>query len=325
MIDRAINKLKRIGNDFVFNTGNFASRRLRKTQNTILMYHGTPGIGNTRFNSRHTSMHDFKAHIAFLKKYCHIITLKQFFEGDFIPGKPNIALTFDDGYRNNFVHAKPILEEAGVHGTFFITGLNTTESDILWADFLNIASVLNEENVTIDGEEFRKQNGIYYSADTGESIYSIIKERRAGWQYKQDMKEAFASIADFKEDDTFDEYWKLMSDDEIRACSDSEFIEIGSHGFFHNNLGTVSLAEARSELKKSKLYLENLIQKPVDSLGYPDGSYSRDVIDAAEELGFVYQSAVSYLFQADKNDERILDRKGVYSCDSVGNDLLSNL
>ncbi|MEZ5173271.1 MAG: polysaccharide deacetylase family protein [Bacteroidia bacterium] len=325
MIDRVINKLKRISNDFIFNTGNFSPLRLRNTKNTILIYHGTPGVGNTRFNSRHTSRQDFKAHVAFLKKYCHVITLQRFFEGDFIPGKPNIALTFDDGYRNNFIHAKPILEEAGVPGTFFITGLNETESDILWPDFLNIASVLSEENVKIDGEEFSKKNGVYHSVQSGESIYSIIKEKKAGWDFKQDMIGAFSAIAGFKKDEAFDEYWKLMTDDEIRACADSEFIEIGSHGFFHNNLGTISLTDARSELMKSKTYLENLIQKPVISLGYPDGSYSREVIDAAEKVGFKYQSAVSYLFDADVNDPRILDRKGVYSCDSTGNDLLANL
>lgn len=80
-----------------------------------------------------------------------------------------------------------------------------------------------------------------------------------------------------------------MSDKEIRIASESLGIMLGSHGFLHNNLANILLPDATDELLKSKNYLENLIQKPVNSLAYPDGSYSRELIDEAYKIGFWFQ------------------------------------
>jgi peptidoglycan/xylan/chitin deacetylase (PgdA/CDA1 family) len=325
MVSRIIRKLNRIANDAIFNSGLLASYNLRNTQNTIIMYHGVDLIGNTAYNSRHTSQDHFRRQIQFLKKYCHIISLEDFFKKEFRKGKPNIALTFDDGYRNNFLYVKPILEQEKIPSTFYITGLNTGKNNILWADFLNIACTLTQQDIKIDGEDFLHENGSYFSRDTGKNLYTIIKEEKADFEYKMMMQEAFIDLYDFKNDQAYDDYWKLMTDTEIMLCSDCDYIDIGSHGFLHNNLGKLTLEMATNELKDSKKYLENIIQKKVTSIGYPDGSYTRDTIDAAESVGFKYQTAVGYHFEADKTDNRIQDRKGIYTSDSCANQLMLNL
>ncbi len=316
----------RMMNDFIFKTGMFTTQRLASTEHTILMYHGVDFSGNTKFNSRHTSQDDFRKHVHFLKKYCHIISLKDFFEKRFIAGKPNIALTFDDGYRNNFQYAMPILEEAKVNGTFYITGLNQGANDILWADYLNIASTLTLQDIRINGEDFRQNNGKYVSRETGKSLYTIIKDEKADTDFKLQMMESFVDLYDFKADIEYDDYWKLMTDEQIQLCGDSAFIEIGSHGFLHNNLGTISERLATKEMSDSKIYLENLIQKDIDSIGYPDGSYSRATLDSAEVLGYKFQTAAEgFRFLEDETDNRIRDRKGMYTCDTCANQLLVNL
>jgi peptidoglycan/xylan/chitin deacetylase (PgdA/CDA1 family) len=326
MFARILNKLERLGNDFVFNSGILASNRLKETEHTILMYHGIDTVGGTDFNSRHTSQVHFFKHVEFLKKYCHIISLADFFEKRFISGKPNIALTFDDGYRNNFLYAKPVLEAAKVNGTFYITGLNTSDTNILWADFLNIASKLTNQTISIDGEKFEQRNGVYHSLDSGKNLYSIIKDEKAGSDYKQLMTESFIDLYDFKKDLAYDDYWKLMTDQEIRKCGESKFVEVGSHGFLHNNLGTISIEDANVELQNSKSYLENIIQNNVVSIGYPDGSYTGETLNASENLGFLYQTAAEgFLFKEDETDNRIRDRKGMYTCDTCANQLLINL
>ena len=326
MIKRIEGKMIRMMNDFIFKTGMFTTQRLASTEHTILMYHGVDFSGNTKFNSRHTSQDDFRKHVHFLKKYCHIISLKDFFEKRFISGKPNIALTFDDGYRNNFQYAMPILEEAKVNGTFYITGLNQGANDILWADYLNIASTLTLQDIRIDGEDFRQNNGKYVSRETGKSLYTIIKNEKADTDFKLQMMESFVDLYDFRADIEYDDYWKLMTGEQIQVCGASEYIEIGSHGFLHNNLGTITESLATKEMSDSKIYLENLIQKDIDSIGYPDGSYSRATLDSAEVLGYKYQTAAEgFRFLEDEFDSRIRDRKGIYTCDSSANQLMINL
>lgn len=323
MVKRIIQKWNRLHNDFIFSSGIGAAHCLRHTPHTILMYHGVNLEGRNKFNGRHTAQLDFIRQIRFLKKHAHIITLSDFFEGRFVEGRPNFALTFDDGYRNNFLYAMPVIEEARVNATFFITGLNETNVDILWADFLNIASKLTNKNISIDGEEFSNISGIYHSCDSGKNLYGIIKHERAASEYKRQMISAFDGIYDFRRDSTFDDYWKLMSDEEIRYCGDSKFIEVGSHAYLHNNLSSIPFELAVNELSASKKYLESLMQQPLISLGYPDGSYTREIINAAEKLGFRQQvAAEGFKFKEDSFDKRIRDRVGIYSVHSCANQLM---
>ncbi len=325
MVDRILNKVKRKANDFLFNSSLYAKYLLKNTQNTILMYHGCDSNGDTTYNSRHTSKDSFEKHINYLNKHAYIISLNDFFEKRFISGKPNFAITFDDGYLNNLTNALPILTKLKTKATFFITGLNNTKSDILWADFLNIASVSRKENIKICGEVFEKRKGIFYSLNSNESLYKIIKEINTSYEYKLQMMEAFGADAKFKLNPDLFEKWQLMSDKDILTCSQSEFIEIGAHGYFHNNIGTLTNSESRKELKDVKEYLENLTQKKINSIGYPDGSYNRTTLDIAEELGYKYQlAAEGFHFEEDFTDNRIRDRKGVYSWDSPANQLIIN-
>jgi peptidoglycan/xylan/chitin deacetylase (PgdA/CDA1 family) len=325
MVDRIFRKLNRFQNDLIFSSGIGASLTLKQTPHTILMYHGVNQEGKNQFNGRHTAQRDFIRHIRFLKKHAEIISLEDFFEGRFIEGRPNFAITLDDGYRNNYLFAKPVLEEARVPATFFITGLNEVNQNILWADFLNIASKLTQENISIEGENFENVNGIYHSLDTGKNLYEIIKNEKANSQYKLNMISAFNKMYDFRLDKSYDHCWKLMTDDEIRHCGASEFIEVGSHASMHNNLSSISFELAKNELIASRNYLESLMQQPLLSLGYPDGSYSREVITAAEQLGFNYQvAAEGFNFREDETDSRIRDRVGIYSVYSCANQLMAH-
>jgi peptidoglycan/xylan/chitin deacetylase (PgdA/CDA1 family) len=323
MVDRIFRKLNRIQNDLIFSSGIGASQSLKQTPHTILMYHGVNQEGKNQFNCRHTAQRDFIRQIRFLKKYAHIISLQDFFEGRFIDGRPNFAITFDDGYRNNYLFAKPVLEEARVPATFFITGLNEMNQNILWADFLNIACTLTQSNIIIEGETFKSVNGVYQSLDTGKNLYEIIKHEKANSQYKSNMISAFDKLYDFRSDKSFDHYWKLMTDDEIRHCGASEFIEVGSHAYMHNNLSSISFELAKNELIASRNYLESIMHQPLLSLAYPDGSYSREVITAAEQLGFTYQvAAEGFHYKEDETDNRIRDRVGIYSVYSCANQLM---
>lgn len=322
MLNRVLNKIDRTKSEFLFRYFPAFTNFAKSKQNRIIMYHGVDLVGDTTFNTRQTSVKCFERQIQFLKKQCNVISLDDFFEKKFDPSKSNIAITFDDGYLNNYLYAKPILERYQVYATFFITALNQTEDTILWADFLNIVSKQTNESFYIRGMKFSLRDGVYYD-EKDESIYEIVKNKIPEYTFKKEIFEALKQYNGFKNEDQFSDYWKLMSDEQIIETSKSKFISIGSHGYFHNNLGKISIEDAVSELLNSKKYLERLIQKKINSIGYPDGSYSRELISKAEELGFTNQLAADgFLFDEDHKDVRILNRKGIYSCDSCGNQLI---
>jgi peptidoglycan/xylan/chitin deacetylase (PgdA/CDA1 family) len=324
MITRVKAKIRRMSMEFVYRSRALAGNFLANKSNRILMYHGTDLYGNTKYNARNTGVHILASHLAFLKENCHIISIDDFFEEKFLFGKPNVAITFDDGLRSNFCYAAKVIEDLKVPVTFYITGLNNTEEPFIWADFLDIVSVRTSKNIELRGEQYRKSGKIYFSETTGKSIYEVVKEVHSDYGFKQEIYKCFSAESSFLIDGSCDDYWKLMSDEEIKSLSRSRFIKVGSHGFLHNNLGNIPFAEASKEIKDSQKYLENLVQKKIISIAYPDGSYSRGLIDFCSSIGIKYSlAAEGFYFAEDGDDSRLLDRKGIYTCDTKANQLLS--
>jgi peptidoglycan/xylan/chitin deacetylase (PgdA/CDA1 family) len=92
----------------------------RRERVVILCYHSVhPG---KVFAS--ASPAQFDAHLRWLKANCEIIRLCDALEtakGSSAAGRPRVALTFDDGYADNFEYAFPLLLEHELTATFFLT------------------------------------------------------------------------------------------------------------------------------------------------------------------------------------------------------------
>jgi peptidoglycan/xylan/chitin deacetylase (PgdA/CDA1 family) len=322
VLKRVSSKLKRMSNDLLFDTPLINASINRRDRNLILMYHGVDVEGKNPFNSRHTPVSYFEKQIAFLVKTYKVVPLTRFFEQR--RSETGLcAITFDDGYLNNYTHAAPVLEKYNCPATFFITGLNETPVDILWADYVNIAGRLLKD-VSIAGEIFTAVNGVLYSPEQKKNILEIAKHLQPEWDYKLKIYEALDKALTFKSDSKYDIYWRLMNDAQIRALSENKLFEIGSHGYYHNNLGDIKIENAREEILRSKKYLERVIQKDITTLGYPDGSWTKETLDFGVENGFIHQTcSEAYSRGVTVNEKYIIDRNGIYNSDSAANQLLT--
>ena len=135
--------------------------------------------------------------------------------------------------------------------------MNEINCDILWADYVNIVNKICNKSVLIDGELFINFENNYISKERGITLLNIVKSEKSDYSYKEKIFSAFSELVNFKNKPEYFEYWKLMSDEHIKKVSKSKFITIGSHGYFHNNLGNISIDKAHAELSNSKIYLEN--------------------------------------------------------------------
>ena len=81
---------------------------------------------------------------------------------------------------------------------------------------------------------------------------------------------------------------KFLNRQELIELSNISGATIGSHGHAHTHLAKMSPQDVTSDLKHSKDWLEQIVQKPVTTLSYPHGSYNNDVVRIASEIGFEF-------------------------------------
>jgi peptidoglycan/xylan/chitin deacetylase (PgdA/CDA1 family) len=90
----------------------------------ILMYHRVVPL--PAFDQLSVHPDRFAAHMAYLSKNCDVLSLAQAVrsmdESNLQSGsRPKIVVTFDDGYRDNLLHAFPILSKYRLPATIFVT------------------------------------------------------------------------------------------------------------------------------------------------------------------------------------------------------------
>lgn len=281
----------------------------------IVMYHGIDKQQETKFNQRFYSRTNFEHHLVAFKKHFNIVTYTDLVNKNFSAKRPNMMLTFDDGYANNYNYALPVLDKHGVHALFFVTGLNTVEKKILWADAVDIVSHYGRDNsrITFGGVDFHLRHGEFLSREKGMTLPASIRaSKSSGYAEKDNLLEQLLGIYNFTKNSELVDYWQLMTDEQIRKCSLSKNITIGSHGFYHNNLGSLANEDAVAEVGLSKKYLEGIIQKPVTTIGFPDGSYTEQLNDSLLPLGFTHQFVVDHRFGDKGKRDFTYHRLGLY-------------
>jgi hypothetical protein len=82
---------------------------------------------------------DFDRQCTYLKQHYTVISLDEMVErlasGRTLPPKA-VALTFDDGYLDNYTRAFPILMRHGLNATFYVTTNCIDNREILWTGLL---------------------------------------------------------------------------------------------------------------------------------------------------------------------------------------------
>ena len=285
----------------------------RGARNVIFNYHGVVEDSTRRINNRHLSKSQFEKDLNFFNKRFTVVPLKEIFEHPSKQndgGKAKLAITFDDGFENNFKYAIPLLEKYNFPASIFV--LSATLDDPLfvnWADLLDVIfAVKTPPKIDFLGLEFfRSDYGYYTRSIPIIALSDFIKDQGASRlePLRQLARDLFSDGEVIKR---FDDQVKLMDADQIRACGKNKLIEIGSHSRYHFNLGRIAVDLARLEMDNSKKELESVLQKEVLSIAYPDGDYTDDVKGLAADVGYTRQLAVDFRLASDPADLRIRQR-----------------
>jgi peptidoglycan/xylan/chitin deacetylase (PgdA/CDA1 family) len=271
----------------------------------ILVFHGVARKSKNQFNSRFVSVTYFEKFIQYITTHFNVVSLDDYYAGKLKKGTLNIAITFDDGYANNYEYAVPILEKYNVPASFYITTIHD-KSNYLWADYIDLVSFFTpKKTINFDGIQFTKNKKSEFMSN-GISLKSILKTL---------PYEKIKLIYPIFEDDWIEiqkkdlkDYWQLMSLEQANEINKKNLFTIGAHSFTHSNLTKITLEEAKKEILQSKNILERVCKQNIEEFAFPFGFYTNELIDYCTEVGFKKILLVDYNTPEEKNNEFTINR-----------------
>ncbi len=207
-------------------------------------------------------------------------------------GRPDAApfavLTFDDGYRDQMVHAVPVLTQHEAPFTLYVTpGFAERSARLWWVELEEAVRGADSIDVEIGGAPLSLKSG---TADEKQSAFTQIYRRLRACS-EEELLQVTGRLAQASKVDKRQVVEDLcMTWDDIEALSRHPLATIGAHTVTHPRLARVSEAEMRTEIGASRTVLEERLGRPVVHLAYPVGdvgSAATREFHAASAFGFV--------------------------------------
>jgi peptidoglycan/xylan/chitin deacetylase (PgdA/CDA1 family) len=195
--------------------------------------------------------------------------------------KLGAKLTFDDGLKEHYKVAFPILKKYEMKGTFFVITNSSAQLCTTHKVWLLLKQHREEltKKLKISNKRIPKLLPNFYQHES-------IRQRN--------LKYYLSTHEDFV-NDYFEEYFDedkeikkmYMTLQEAGRISDYG-MEIGSHGHTHKMMNTLSKTEQKDEISSSTIILSEMLGKQTLGFSYPYGQYNKTTIDLLKRYKYKY-------------------------------------
>lgn len=267
-----------------------AFRRITARKALILTYHGVVKKSPRVFNWQQIPENAFIQQMVYLKRNFRVIPLPTLLDELFrlyriVPR--SLAITFDDGYENNFSVAYPVLKSLKLPATFFVsTSFIGTDRVSLWFDTLYDAIVeYPEKTLDLNSMGLGKLDTAS-SASKSDSLHCVIKNLKAtSDQDRQSRLDDILNRLGWTGNPTT---FPGMSWKQLMNLAADPMMTIGGHGHRHAILTKLSKDAAWEEISTNKRLLETNLNKRIELFSYPNGDSNKHVIGLLKRAGFGY-------------------------------------
>jgi len=256
----------------------------------------------------------FAEHIEVLRERANPVQLRELARALDDGGLPDrsVVVTFDDGYFDNLLNAKPLLERHEVPATVFIaSGFIGQEREFWWDELdrllLQPGTLPERVQLSVDGktydwelgetaeytkEDFQSQRGWKAWAESQTprqqlytELYDLLRPLDAG-----ERRRKVAEVRAWRIDGAGRRpRHRPLSVKEIGRLQEGGLVEVGAHTVNHPLLSELSTAVQRREIRQSKARLEEIVGYGVSSFAYPYGKsadYASETVDVVRRAGF---------------------------------------
>lgn len=202
-------------------------------------------------------------------------------------GKPFVVFTFDDAYRDNLVHALPVLKAKQCPFTLYVpTALVDGTGEVWWQALEDI--IADRDSVTV-GTGTAKTSFETATLASKQAAYDALY-----WEMrKMPEPDRVVLIHELAAAHDFDLVRHcrdlVMTWSELETFFDEPLCTIGAHTVRHYELAKLPAEEARQEIEQSVAILASRAGRAPEHLSYPIGgpaSAGEREFALARELGF---------------------------------------
>lgn len=237
------------------------------------------------------SINNFESQIQYLSEKYTVVPVKDLLSSKLTwSSKRKLAITFDDGYFDNYSNALPILKKYKVPATIFVSSGFIGSKNEFWWDELERAVLINPN---IPDSLIIKINGIIHK-------YDNVKLNKEIVYYNLVKIFQTLPIDQIKDVIEYLKRWgrveknarnthRCMDLEELVYASNSGLIEIGAHTVNHCKLSNENIAVQKNEIEFSKKQLEKFIGKDISIFAYPFGAssdYTHESLNFVKDIGF---------------------------------------
>jgi peptidoglycan/xylan/chitin deacetylase (PgdA/CDA1 family) len=256
------------------------ARSLLRSRAVVLTYHGVLD-GSAEYdylNHNFIAAETFDAQMRYLCAHYRPLSLRELvatYRDGRTPPARSVAVTFDDGFANNFLVAYPILRRHSIPFTVFVTtGLLDTPGAMLWTERAKRSIYFfpgQSVTLRLDGTELALD--LSTTPARVEACKAVLHRMKRLAPPSRDRAlaelEATCGAQPVRQDER-DRYDFLTWAQAQEMASAG--VEIGSHTVSHPILATLDAAALRHELVESKRRVEESLGRECSSFAYPNGS-----------------------------------------------------
>jgi peptidoglycan/xylan/chitin deacetylase (PgdA/CDA1 family) len=207
------------------------------------------------------------------------------------PGeRPLLAVTFDDGLRDNFEWARPLLRRHDVRATFFVVAENARTGEMLWHDRLAYAAARAAQEphdalrARLEGAvPDATRDALVAQRRSPAFAHGVVRAAKALAAPARARLEASLGAASLGA--SLPEFEGMMDFAQLRALA-GDGHEIGSHSMTHALLRSELAPDFDRETAGSRRALETELGAPVRSFCYPDGAHDERAVAAVRAAGY---------------------------------------
>ncbi len=272
---------------------------------TVIMYHYVRDLANSRYPEiKGLDLKLFKEQITYLKKNYSIISMEELVEAidnNLSLPERSALLTFDDAYIDHYSNVFPVLVENGVQGSFFPPVKAVTEHTVLGVNKIHfILSACNQKSELVKDlyalldryrDQYSLQSNEYYyqklaQGNRFDSKEVIFIKRLLQIELIEELRNILTDILFKKHVGIAESAFSrelYMSVDQIKTMRQFG-MHIGSHGFDHYWLNSLSKDQQRIEIEKSIEFIKEIGgNSEAWTMCYPYGGYNEDTLDLLSE------------------------------------------